>query len=280
MGLIDFILNLASLLLWVNWRSMALDPLNRATPATLAGTLRRAEPPRLKGWHFPAALGGLILLRAVLYWQIGSAANWTANLDLVAISIPLRSDFFGRMLLFSLGSFCLTLAVFLFGLLFLSLVNPRTAKAEPVQRLVRLQLGWPDGWPRSVRCLLPFVTGFLAWWVSSWPLAYGELIPPPVSAVHRIEQSVLIGLGAYLAWKYLIVAVLAIHLVHSYLYLGNHAAWDYGDALARILLKPLRGVPLRVGRLDFAPLAGIVLVLLAAMLAEMALAALYRRLPM
>src|SRR3974390_1650027 len=79
MGLIDFILNLAGLLLWLNWRAVRLDPLSRATPATLAGTLRRAEAPRLKRWHFLAALGGLLLLRAVLYWQIGSAVNWTAT---------------------------------------------------------------------------------------------------------------------------------------------------------------------------------------------------------
>ncbi len=46
MALIDFILNLAGLLLWLNWRSVRLDPLGKRTPATLIGTLRRAEPQR------------------------------------------------------------------------------------------------------------------------------------------------------------------------------------------------------------------------------------------
>jgi hypothetical protein len=45
MALIDFILNVAALLLWLSWRAIRLDPFIRATPATLAGTLRRAEPP-------------------------------------------------------------------------------------------------------------------------------------------------------------------------------------------------------------------------------------------
>ena len=76
MALIDFILNLAGLLLWLNWRSVRFDPLGKRTPATLIGTLRRAEPRRWRRWHLLAALGGLLLLRAVFYWQIGAAANW------------------------------------------------------------------------------------------------------------------------------------------------------------------------------------------------------------
>ena len=44
MGIIDFILNLAGLLLWLNWRALRFDPLGKRTPATLIGTLRRAEP--------------------------------------------------------------------------------------------------------------------------------------------------------------------------------------------------------------------------------------------
>ena len=39
MGLIDFILNLAGVLLWLGWRSIRFDPLGRSTPATLVGTL-------------------------------------------------------------------------------------------------------------------------------------------------------------------------------------------------------------------------------------------------
>ena len=62
MGLIDFILNLAGVLLWLSWRSMGMDPLTRTTPATLVGTLRRAEPRRLKGWQFPVGLAALLLL--------------------------------------------------------------------------------------------------------------------------------------------------------------------------------------------------------------------------
>ncbi|MEI9963054.1 MAG: hypothetical protein WDM76_18655 [Limisphaerales bacterium] len=82
MGFIDFILNLAGLLLWVNWRSLPFDPFTKRTPATLVGTLRRAAPSRFRRWHLLLAIGALLLLRAVFYWQVGSAAHWTGRLDL------------------------------------------------------------------------------------------------------------------------------------------------------------------------------------------------------
>jgi hypothetical protein len=64
MPLIDFILNLAGLLLWLNWRSSRFDPLAHTSAATLAGTLKRAEPRRFQGWPFLGGLVGLLLLRA------------------------------------------------------------------------------------------------------------------------------------------------------------------------------------------------------------------------
>src|SRR6185369_15814235 len=108
MSLIDFILNLAGLLLWLNWRAVRFDPLAKTTPATLMGTLRRAEPSRFRRWHLLAALAGLLLLRA---------------------------------LLFSLCSFGFAMAVFFLWLLFLSLLKPPGGEDDSLQRLVRLQLG-------------------------------------------------------------------------------------------------------------------------------------------
>lgn len=279
MGLIDFILNVAGLLLWLNWRSAPFDPLAQATAATLAGTLRRVESPRLKRWHSLAALGGLILLRAMLYWQIGSAAGWTANLKLGVISLSFRSDFFGRMLLFSLGSFGVTLMLFYLWLLFLSLVNGRATETDPIQKLARLQLGAVDRWPWPVKLLLPLVAGCALWWVLGWPLAWWGLIPHPVSGAHRIEQAAVIGLGTYLAWKYLIAVLLVLHMINSYVYLGGHPVWNFVNATSRNLVSPLRWLPLRVARVDFAPLVGIVVVFLAASLAEVWLTRLYRALP-
>jgi uncharacterized protein YggT (Ycf19 family) len=274
MALIDFILNLAGLLLWLNWRSVRFDPLGKRTPATLIGTLRRAEPRRLRRWHLLAALGGLLLLRAGFYWQIGSAARWTGTLNLSVITLSFRSDFFARMLWFSIFSFGLTLGVFYLWLLLLSIL----AGPEPIHRLVRMQLGRIDGWPCGVKLLLPLAITATFWWLASWLLTWLQIFPP-VSAAHRIEAALIVGLNSYLVWKYLIGALLALHLLNSYIYFGKHPFWSYVNAEARTLLSPLRAVPLQAGKVDFAPVAGLALVFLAAELAGRGLFFLYGRLP-
>ena len=277
MGLIDFILNLAGLLLWLNWRSVRFDPLGKRTPATLIGTLRRAEPRRLRRWHLLAALGGLLLLRALFYWQIGSAARWTGILNLSVITLSFRSDYFVRMLLFSIFSFGLTLGVFYLWLLLLSiLAGPELL---PFHRLVRMPLGGIDRWARGVKFLLPLIVTATFWWLASWLLAWLQVIPEPVSPAHRIEESLVIGLSSYLAWKYLAGALLVLHLLNSYIYFGKHPFWGYVNAGAQTLLSPLRALPLRVGKADFAPVVGIVLVFLAAELAGRGLVLLYGKLP-
>jgi len=278
MALIDFILNLAGLLLWLNWRSVRFDPLGRRTPATLIGTLRRAEPRRLRRWHLLAALGGLLLLRAVLYWQIGAGVGWAAGkLNLGIIELSFRSDSFGRILLFSIFSFGLTLGVLYLGLLLLSIL----AGPEPLpfHRLVRMPLGGMDRWARGVKFLLPLMVTATFWWLASWLLAWLQVIPPLVSPAHRIEESLVIGLGSYLAWKYLIGVLLVLHLLNSYIYFGKHPFWAYVNAEAQTLLSPLRRVPLQAGKADFAPVVGIVLVFLAAELAGRGLVLLYGKLP-
>ena len=275
MSLIDFILNLAGLLLWLNWRSVRFDPLGKRTPATLIGTLRRAEPQRWRRWHLLAALGGLLLLRALFYWQIGSAAHWTGTLNLSVITLSFRSDFFARMLWFSIFSFGLTLGVFYLWLLLLSIL----AGPEPIHRLVRMQLGRIDGWPCGVKLLLPLAITATFWWLASWLLTWLQIIPQPVSAAHRIEAALIVGLNSYLVWKYLIGALLALHLLNSYIYFGKHPFWSYVNAEARTLLSPLRAVPLQAGKVDFAPVVGLALVFLAAELAGRGLFFLYGRLP-
>src|SRR2546425_777968 len=221
MALVDFILNLVGLLLWVNWRSLRLDPLVRSGPTTLVGTLRRAEPKRAGGWPFLLALAVLLFLRAVLYWQIGSAVNWTPKLELGAIAISLRSDFLARALLFSISSFGLALLVFYFWLLLLSMVNGRGAD-EPWQKLVGWHLGSVARWPWPLKLLLPLVIAGLLWLAFNPLLARWQIIPPARSAVHRLEQAGAIAMSAYLTWKYLIGAILALYLLSSYVYLGNH----------------------------------------------------------
>jgi uncharacterized protein YggT (Ycf19 family) len=279
MTFIDAILNFVCLLLWVSWRSLSFDPLVKSQPLSLASTLKRTEPPVFSRWHFLTGLGVLLLLRGLLYWQIGPAVNWVPNLKLGAISIFFRSDLPSRIMLFSLLSFLLTLLVFYLCLLLLSLVNGRGADEEPMQRLVKLHLGMVDRWPWPVKLLLPIV-GSAALWLAVEPLlAKLGLVEGALSARHALEQATVIGLGAYLPWKYLIGGVLLLWLLVSYVYLGNHTLWNFILLTGRNLLRPLRWLPLQVGKVDFAPLLEVAIVFIAAQLAERGLTLLYARLP-
>ena len=279
MTFIDAILNFVCLLLWVSWRSLSFDPLVKSQPLSLASTLKRTEPPVFSRWHFLTGLGVLLLLRGLLYWQIGPAVNWVPNLKLGAISIFFRSDLPSRILLFSLLSFLLTLLVFYLCLLLLSLVNGRGADEEPMQRLVKLHLGMVDRWPCPVKLLLPIV-GSAALWLAVEPLlAKLGLVEGALSARHALERATVIGLGAYLPWKYLIGGVLLLWLLVSYVYLGSHTLWSFILLTGRNLLRPLRRLPLQIGKVDFAPLLEVAIVFIAAQLAERGLTLLYARLP-
>jgi uncharacterized protein YggT (Ycf19 family) len=271
MGYVDFILNLAGLLLWLNWRSIRFDPLVKRTPATLMGTLRPAAPKKLRRWHLLVFLAGLLFLRAILYRWL--APFWIGQLDLMVTAPTFRSDVFGRMLAFSFLSFGQTLGVFFIGLIFLSLL----AGPEPVHSLVKVPLGRVDGWPRWARLLLPFGAAALAWLLLSWPLGWLQGLPATMTL--RIEQSVVVGLGSYLIWKFPAGAILALHLLNSYIYFGRHPFWKYVNATAQTMLSPLKKFPLRAGKVDFAPVLALVLLFLAAECAGRGLNLLYARLP-
>lgn len=274
MNIVDFILNLAGLLLWLNWRSIRFDPLVRRTPATLMGTLRPAAPRKIRRWHFLVLISGLLVLRAVIYrWVM---PLWVGSLDLGVTALQFRSNSFPRILLFSFLSFLLALGVFYVGLLLLSLLKG----PDPIHRLIKIPLGRVDEWPAGVKILLPLVGGIAFWLSLFWLLSWLQVCPPTLSMAQRIEQSVAIGLSGYLIWKFPIGLLLGLHLLNSYVYFGKHPVWNYIEATAQTLMRPFKMIPLRLGRVDFAPVVALAAVFLAAELAGRGLVWVYARLPL
>ena len=104
MGLLHFILNVAALLLWVNWRGMGFK---EYVPyrSTLIHTLRSAETRPLGRWRYLAALVGLLAVRGLLYQQVGAALKWVPVIDLGVLVVPFRSDQPWRMTLYSFLGF-------------------------------------------------------------------------------------------------------------------------------------------------------------------------------
>ena len=279
MNLLDQILNLAALLLWLSWRSARLLPRTKSSALSLASTLKKAEPHTPIRVFYLCSLMGLLIIRSVAYWHLGQRVNWTPALNLVAITLPFRSDHFFLMLFYSWLSFGLVLALFYAWLLLISVVNRTVPDSEPLQKLLRLHLGWLERWPWAIKLSLPMVSAFLAWCSLNPIFVKLGMIPSPLSHVHLLQQAAVLGLSSVLCWKILLLSVLLLHLLNSYVYLSNSSLLSFASTTARNLLRALDWLPLRAGRLDFSPVAGVALVLFTAKWATYWLPKLYLRLP-
>jgi hypothetical protein len=272
MSLLDFILNMAGLLLWLNWRAVA--PLVATPAGTAAFSLpQRPAPPRAR-WLYLAGLLALLALRAVFYWQAGPQLDWTPGIPFGPTLLFLRSDFLGRMMLYSALSFGAALGVFYLFLLLLSSIQAPGSEADPAWRLVRLHLGPLGRWPAAVKWVMPLLVMMLLWCLLN-PLLLQINLVPPVSRWQLLAQGAVIGLAIYFALKFLVMGFLLLHLLNSYVYLGDSAFWNFVNTTALSLLRPLQPLRLRIGRFDLAPAAGVALVALAAEFGRRGLERLY-----
>ena len=276
MSFIDAILNFSGLLLWLKWRDKGQELSARGI--SLITTLKKAGPgyPRI---YFPLALLALLVARPILYRQLGSALDWTPQIWFGLIPLSFRSDFFWRIALFSFVSFLSTLAIFYLCLLLISILNSKREGGDPVQNLVRSQLGKLDLLPMIAKLLLPWLAMILLWCVFNKPLVALGLLAAPKSFAHLAEQGAVAGFAIYFAWKYLIVGVLLLYLLHSYIYFGAWPFWIFIDHTATTILKPFARLPLCAKKIDFAPVVAIAVVILAAEFGARGLIWVYQRLP-
>lgn len=278
-GLLDFILNIVALLLWFNWRASGV---RLAAPGvvSLASTIQRTEMIEPRRWFSFGCLVALLFIRALLYFQIGSRVNWIPTLDLTAIALPFRSDLLSRMFVYSLLSFLVALGVVYASLLLLSVINEKSRTTDYFSRLIALQLGWIGKWYWPVRFILAPLTAALLWFGASWLFVKLGIIPAPRNARHAWQIAGVIALCLIIAWKYVVALFLGLHLVNTYVYLGNSSFWQFVTLTGGRLCIPLRWLPLRTGKVDFAPAILIIAVLAGAHYASVYLVQLYRRLPL
>lgn len=279
MSFLNLILDLAALMLWLNWRALGFRQAV-SYRSSLVHTLKSTAPGRLRRWPSLAGMVALLLLRAPLYGKLGPALHWVPHLDLHVVALPFRSDLPGRMFAFSMLSFLRILVLAYFWLLLPSLLNRRTPAAQAVQQLVRVHLGPVDRWPAPVKCLLPLLLVLVLWLaVHPW-LAGLRLVPAQSGFALLFEQGLVLGLTLFLSWKLLLLGLLFLHLLHSYVYLGRSAVWDFVNETASNVLKPLAVLPLRLQRVDFSPALAILALWGVGEVAGRELAELFRRLPL
>jgi uncharacterized protein YggT (Ycf19 family) len=280
MRLLDWILNLACVLMWFNWRWARLASLDKPSPVSLAATLKKAGPRRQTPWVAIVSLVAILAIRSLFYWYSGPALNWTPSLELGVITLPFRSDYLDRMLLYSGLSFGLVVAGLYAWLLLLSIVNRRLPNGEPGQRLVRWHLGWVESWPAWLKFLLPMGLTMLIWGLANPALVRLGIVPAPVSRSHLWQQALLLGVNSFLSWEALVVAICVLYLVNSYVYLGNSYFWAYVNLTGANLLAPLRRLGLCIGKVDVSPVLAIALILTLAHWASRRLPALFQSLPL
>lgn len=267
MPVIDLILNLAGLLLWLNWRSAHFDPLLKRVPVTLVGTLRPAETRVGRRWVLLAGLAALVTVRAALYWEIGSAVNWSPKLNLGLVVLAFRGDSYPAAislrgtLLFSLLSLVRFLMIFYFWLIVLALINRRSSESEPLQKLIRLHLGPVGNWPWAAQLLIPLLASAGLWLALNPVLVSMGVLDRAHSAAHLAGQAAWVSAGLVLSLKYLFCSLLLTHIVLTYVYLGSSPLWDFVSNTARNLSAPFSA--LRFAKIDFAPLAAALLVVAA-----------------
>src|SRR4051812_33516649 len=235
--LLDFLLNLVGLLLWFNFRASGLK-LAAPGVVSLAATIQRTESIEPRRWFSFSCLIALLIVRAVIYCNIGSKVNWIATIDLTAIALPFRSDLLSRMFLFSLLSFLLALGIVYASLLLLSVINEKSRTTDYFCRLITLQLGFPGNWFWLVRFFLTPIAAGLVWMLLSLLFVKLGIIPPPKNAAHEWQIAGLLALCTMVAWKYVLILFLGLHLVNTYVYLGNSSFWQFVTLTGNRLTLP------------------------------------------
>lgn len=261
MTLLNTLLNVVGLLLWTLWRSFPAASGNLTPGMSRVSLVRPAGAASGGHWGPFVALLGMLVVRAVFYDSIASSVGWSPTLPLTVIAPALRGDSLTRMLLFSFLSFGLTLAAFLFSLLLLSVLCRNQPDSDTWPRWVRLNLGPLARLPWVVKLLVPFAVITLLWAALQPFLTRLGIIPKPVSTELLWQQAAVIGLCAYLDWKYLLLGLLVLHVLNSFVYLGANPLWKFIKESTLTLLRPLQVIPLQFGQIDFSPFIAAAMIL-------------------
>ena len=257
MSVLDFLLNLAALLLWLSWRG--IGTVQASGPAgTLLGNLKPADRRSGVRHRYLVGLFALLLGRAVLFRQFGPALDWHPSWSPGAVRLVFRSDHFLRMLAYSLLGFGWALFGLFASVCLVAAVNRPPQDKDGLTREIRRGLGPLACLPAVVLLSLPVVSLGLAWLFLGWLSARAGLVPALHSWQQLLQQSGVVGLAAILVWRWLLTLVLSLYFLNSYVFFGTSPFWDFIQHTGARLARPLGWA--RFGRANFAPLLALGLV--------------------
>ena len=254
MSLVDFLLNVAALVMWVSWRGIrGADAAGAA--GTILGNLRAAGVERPRRWPYLAWLVALLLFRAVLYRQMGPNLPWHPAWSLGAATLVFRSDAFPRMLAFSGLGFLSTLLFWYTGLAGILALNRPPSDRDGITRALRRQGTWAARLPGWLLLLVVALAAGLAWLAIGSLAARAGLLPPLRGDRHLLQQALVVGAGQVCVLRWWIASVLVLHFIHLYVHLGNQVLWEFVQNTGLKLCRPFAF--LRIGHLDASPVAAL-----------------------
>jgi len=251
MSLVDLFLNLAGLLMWVSWRGIS-GVESAGSAGTILGNLRPADRIRRPRWGYIAGLVGMLMVRAIVYRQLGPGLPWHPSWSVAAVTLSFRSDSFLRMLGYSFMSFGWLLMTWYTWWIAVLVINRPPKDRDGVTRAIRRQMGWLGTLPAPLLAALPPLAAGLAWLVIGSSASYFRLMPELQDGGHLVEQALVMALSQVCVLRWFLIGVLLLHLLNLYVYLGNHAFWDFIQQTGERLARPF--AVFRMGHLDLSPL--------------------------
>ena len=251
MSVLDFLLNLAALLLWLSWRG--IGTVQASGPAgTLLGNLKPADRRTGVRHSYLIGLFALLLGRAVVYRQFGPAWDWNPSWSPGAASLVFRSDHFLRMLACSLLGFGWTLFGLFASMCLVAAVNRPPQDKDGLTREIRRSLGLLANLPPVILLILPVLVLGVCWLFLGWISAQSGLVPRLHNWQHLVQQAGVVGLAAILIWRWLLTLVLGLYFLNSYVFFGASPFWDFIQQTGNHLVRPFAWA--RFGRVNFPPL--------------------------
>jgi len=262
---LHLILNLIALLLWVHWRNAPTSSVsvkNKTTGKSLKHLGRRLA----HGSVGLLLLATLLVGRAWFYHRIAPEVDWQPRLTLITytpqitadLSLPFAWADFGKQFAFSVVSFTSWLVLYSFVLVFFSVLKPDIVEARGWRHFLRGQLGIIDRLPNLIKPLLALIMGTGVHYGAAWWLMQLNIMPPqtPEALMHLAAGMAVLDLHI-VAW--FAMTVLGLYILNSYIYFGNHKFWKIIESSGKYLLEPFKLFPMKWGKVDFAPLAGLAL---------------------
>jgi len=256
MQIIDFILNVAAWILWVNGWMQCRNPVKMDRPLTLLSTLK-ASPPKISvAWFYFGGFLVILLIKTLFLHYLGAPLQTTMSIDFLLFFVYFKTGSFFSMASMAVASFLKIALIAYIWVWFLWHLS-RKGIADNLVNSLGDSMGLLKGRHVLIQVSVFLLGGVLGWLGLGLYFSWMGALPSNQETSLLLWQGLWLSLSAWVGLYWLIVAMLSAYLIHSYIYLGPWEGWDWLEGMVERLLSPLKPLPLQWARIDFAPLVAL-----------------------